>query len=443
MLVLLIVVGAVFVFRSAREGQPRSWTLSDGSVLSVAKVTFGENHLFLYGNQWISYLSPIVPRVWRNKFYPKVALFKSAGTNDVVIWLQRRRARSQQTTRPGPEHFRLSVFDEHGLETPITVNSRSLRVDAPDREITAWTLRSYPHRSAIIGIRLYRPQPEASPFGEFTFRNYAHQDFPCWKSEGLPETRKAGNLEITLLALESGLGMGGQNSATKTPCNDSGTRASFTLKEANRPNRDWSITRIIATSVTGDRHISEPGQWSEAALFADFPAPLWMDEPAWKLRVELTRSANFLPGETWKVTGVPVLRGKQLAGGGAMTNIQMADLEFLGLSGPGSILPARHVAMEGCWNAHLRTPYPVDDLRFSLVRVEDQLGHTATLKGVRSVLSDGGRGITPRETLYAFGFDLAPEARILELTFAITPIQCVEFQTKAVPTGASGSFRAK
>jgi len=125
---------------------------------------------------------------------------------------------------------------------------------------------------------------------------------------------------------------------------------------------------------------------------------------------------------------VPTTR--QLGGGGARTNMNQAELEFLGISPPGAILPSGNVGVPGRWNAHLRTPYPVDDLRFSLVEVRDQQGHIAELKGSTSITSDGGRGITPREMLYGFGFDLPEAAETLDLIFAVSQNLYVEFQAR-------------
>jgi hypothetical protein len=210
------------------------------------------------------------------------------------------------------------------------------------------------------------------------------------------------------------------------------TRATFAIKEKGLASRDWTVSRIFATSATGEKLTSLSGHWVGDALMVDFQGPLWLDEPAWKLRVEVSRIANYSSEDLWKITQVPVPTTREICGGGAMTNLNRAVLEFLGLSSPGAILRSGNVGVSGRWNAHLRTPYPVEDLRFSLVEVRDQLGHIAELKGSTSITSDGGRGITPREMLYGFGFELPPGAETLDLTFAVTQSRYVEFQTKSI-----------
>jgi hypothetical protein len=335
----------------------------------------------------------------------------------------------------------LTVFDEHGLETPLSPDARTLCINATDREITAWTVRNFPHRTRRIGLRIYPGGSQTAPIGEFSFRNFTWQKYPVWKSGPLPATNCAEDLSVSLISLQSVPPL--RYSGSGPPDDASRTRACFKICHADTHSRDWSVTRIIATSAAGERLVSRSGYWSEAEHIAEFPRPLWIDEPAWKLRVELTRTAHFSAGETWKVAGIPVIKGRQLTGGGAMTNIQMGDLEFLGLSPPSATLPLRLVAVDGCWTAHLRTPYPIDDLKFSLVEIRDQAGKVALLNGVKSTTSDGGRGITPREMLYGFGFDLPPGAQTLDFTFAITPIRSVEFLARATLPGQMGPETAR
>jgi len=132
-------------------------------------------------------------------------------------------------------------------------------------------------------------------------------------------------------------------------------------------SHDWSVTGILATSATGERRVSPGGRWWGDIHSAYFQGPLWLDEPAWKLQVEVSRTTHFPPEQLWKLVGVPIPGTRQIAGGGALTNLYQAELEFLGLSPPGARLRSRYVSVDGCWNAHIKTPYPVDELRFSLI----------------------------------------------------------------------------
>jgi len=429
---LVTAVGALLLVWLTREAQPRTWPLPDGSVLSLGKVTFGANHVFRYGNRWQDFLYPIVPQAMRNKFHFKVATLTSGRTDSIVVWLQRstRTSKPRFTRLAGPKPFCLAVLDEHGLESSLLDASGSISILAAGRDIIGLELHDYPHRARRIGIRIYSQKPEGTFIGEFTFRNKTKEDYPVWHPEPLPVSKHANDLEVSLLKLESGTAEDFPAMPEATGATAALTRATFAIREKNLTDQNWSVTRILATSASGERRGSPGGRSWGSIHSVDFQGPLWVDEPAWKLRVEVSRTTNYPPGQIWKITGVPVPQTKQLVGGGALTNMYQAELEFLGLSAPGALLPSRHVAVDARWNAHIRTPYPVDELRFSLIEVRDQLGHIGELRGVRSTTSDGGRGITPREMLYAFGFDLPEGAETLDLTFAVTRSVYVDFQVR-------------
>jgi len=429
LIVFLVVAMAAGLLWFAHNSPRRAWPLPDGSVLSLGQVTFGTNHLFRYGNRWQDFLYPIVPRSWRNKFHFKVATLTSERSDSVVVWLQRS-TKMVEKQFAGPQPFRLAVLDEHGLESSPLDGSGSISILTPGRDIIGLELHDYPHQTRHIGIRIYSQDPFRALIGEFTFRNDTKKDYTVWHPEPLPASRRANDFEVTLLKLESGTDRELPSPQEATAPTAALSRAEFVFQEKNLPSQNWSVTRIFATSAAGERRGSLAGHWWGGIHIVDFQDPLWLDEPAWKLRVGVSRSTNYPPGQIWKIMGVPVPRTRQLVGGGAITNMYQAELEFLGLSAPGAALPSRHVAVDGRWNAHVRTPYPVDELRLSLIEVRDQLGHVGQLRGVRSVMSDGGRGITPREMLYGFGFDLPEAAETLDLIFSVSQSLYVEFQAR-------------
>ena len=421
--ILFLVLVACALFWLSRKRQQTNWVLPDGSALSLVKVTTGPVHVLPYGKSWLNPLYPIIPAALRNKLHFKMASFTSGSTNDLVIWFQRTIPRQQATGLP----VRLAMFDPDGSEISLPEMSQTISIKAVDREITGWTVHSFPHRSAIIGVRLY--SPDGLLLGQFTVPNRNAIRYPEWKPESLPASRSSDPLEVTLLGFETGVAMPG---LVVTGSGRTGARATFALKTMGVVSHDWCVTHLIATSATGERHISNPGYWLGDVQVVDFDVPLWVQEPAWKLRAEVARAANYPERELWTWTGMVVPGPKQFAQSGAITNLYMSELEFLGISSPGAVLPTRCVAVTGWWNAHLRTPYPLNDWKVSLVEVRDQVGGTALLQGQCSATSDGGRGITPREMIYGFGFDLPSNAQTLDLTFAITPIHFFDFQAKPV-----------
>jgi hypothetical protein len=75
----------------------------------------------------------------------------------------------------------------------------------------------------------------------------------------------------------------------------------------------------------------------------------------------------------------------------------------------------------------VRAPYPLEGVRVKLVKVSDERGREAKLQGTSSSTGTGGRGATPKEALFGFGFDIPEGAETLDVTLAVTRSRQVEF----------------
>jgi hypothetical protein len=106
------------------------------------------------------------------------------------------------------------------------------------------------------------------------------------------------------------------------------------------------------------------------------------------------------------------------------------DVEFLGVSAPRAKLSEGYTAMGPHANIHVRAPYPLEGVRVKLVKVSDERGREAKLQGTSSSTGTGGRGATPKESLFGFGFDIPEGAEALDVTLAVTRSRQVEFLAK-------------
>jgi hypothetical protein len=81
-------------------------------------------------------------------------------------------------------------------------------------------------------------------------------------------------------------------------------RATFDLREHGQPTTNWSITRITVTNLAGESFqmssLSNPQTPGGIAIHN----PVWAEEPAWKVRVELARTSGFAPEEIWSINDV-------------------------------------------------------------------------------------------------------------------------------------------
>ena len=257
---------------------------------------------------------------------------------------------------------------------------------------------------------------------EFSVTNPWRTLSSAWRAQALPTTQRTNDLELTLLKLTTG--QTGQ---------ESGTRAEFVMKEAGEPTSFWAVTRIAIRSPWGEYPHGALGRnWSNFVQLVDLPGALWLDEPAWRLRVEISRWINFRPWETWIIKGVPVPEPGRLIEMRAVTNMCALEIEFMGVSGANAALGEAFTAVGNCANVHVRSPYPVTDVHIILADVVDDRGRHALRPASSATLSAGGGGITLKELLQGFAISIPEGAKTLDVTFAVTKSQYFEFFAKPV-----------
>ena len=150
--------------------------------------------------------------------------------------------------------------------------------------------------------------------------------------------------------------------------------------------------------------------WRDHTNFFSFTGALWPEEPAWKLKVKVSRTAHFPPQELWTIKGIAVPASEEFSEVSARTNIYGEDIEFLGLSSPDAKLPPDWTKMRPDSNLHARTPFPLSDAHLTLVEVRDDQGRKLKTGGSANSTSTGGRGATLRQTDYAFAVSILVDA---------------------------------
>jgi hypothetical protein len=154
---------------------------------------------------------------------------------------------------------------------------------------------------------------------------------------------------------------------------------------------------------------------------------LWPDEPAWKLRVEFSRTSGFHNDELWTVQNVPLEPGCQQDLWNFVrrdqTNSAFAETTLNGFHL--KLFPAIKFTdqpnMRGAIEGGLvvQTDLPLDEMRLTLVNATDDQGHE--IKSMNWGWSDND---------YRFGLRELGSARSLNLTLALHRSRFVEFTAK-------------
>ena len=87
----------------------------------------------------------------------------------------------------------------------------------------------------------------------------------------------------------------------------------FDIQQKGQSVTNWRPVRVDTSDATGNSiqgWINEYFQNGQAAEYF-YQEGLWPDEPAWKLRVEFSRTSGFSDDEVWAMTNVPVSRARQ------------------------------------------------------------------------------------------------------------------------------------
>lgn len=435
--IILVIIAGWLLTRKKHE--EKTWKLPDSSVLSLAKVTYGTNHQVRYGTRWQDFLHPVLPAKLQAKFGAKLATHTSS-SNSIVLWLWQR-----QTPPPGAgvfpglflaTPFQIATMDSNGLESDLLSSSNSRYRASAYSMISGWELKDYPRRSKTIGIKIYCSDAEGKlwPIGEFQIENKFQVKTGGWLAEALPATRATNGLELTLVKLETGItkkesGMGPAGGWAK-----SFSRAVFRMSDNGKQTDGWSVTCIKANAASGEVRPEggNSSRWIRDEQHYAFEGPLWLEEPAWKLAVEISRTRDFPVGELWTIKGVPIPETGKVAEINATTNIYGAEIVFQGISTAKAKLPQEWARTPLYVNLHASNPIPMSDTKLWLVDVKADLGGKVKVVGDTWQSSTGGRGATLKELNHGFGIEIPEGAKSLDVTLAFSKSRYVEFLAKPV-----------
>lgn len=420
LLLLALALGAgLWFWQQARPPAVEPILLSDGTPVRLRGVTFGTNHVYP-GATLGQKLGRLLPQSWRQRLgRPAVSMTTSRPV--LVVWTS---ARHPPLRNVSPRYV---LGGESGFAPVNSASSISSAIPGAET-IEGWGFEAFPRRSRTLTLRIYEPGPnwpDMKLMGEFTLRNPAHRRDPPWTPETLPATRTNAGFHVTLKEVVVGVDPSRLEKLHPAPNEpQAGVRATFHLSKDGQPTEDWEPASVAISDATGNQVRST--SWSSTRRGQDFIAGfnpfLWMDEPAWNLRFEFSRQANFAMDELWNVPPIPLGATNLTNQAGFSTSLQDALVRVE------SVLPERAGSFADgtdrdrrTWTVRVRVTPDREDYRLTLVNALANRGATPQREG-----SSWGGG------QHDFRLAVPTNATRLHLTLALHRSRYEEFRVKPV-----------
>ncbi|HTE20518.1 MAG TPA: hypothetical protein VK689_19300 [Armatimonadota bacterium] len=433
-LVALAVVLAAALWFASRPATLQTVRLADGSTLRLEAVSYGAEETFL-GNPLQRILYTLLPPPLKER--SGAAAYRSTAPDTLTYWVTRTGNGNVSDGIAG------TVVDEAGNESP-PVNGQGL---GNGRE--RYEFKAFPRRGQSANLRLYRRRDV--PAGPATVKqvgwdllglapaaNPVRGPHPRWSPSPLPVTARSGDLDLTVSRLSLGGNPGGSY-LSRGP-GEAYCSATFRLSRGGKPAIDWYPGIRSISDATGNRwsigssaSSSVPGGVEQL-----FPSPAISGEDAWKLEVQLTRTASaaFAPRELWQVRGIPLPRKGQGIPLLRKATVNGFPVELVGIYGPGAALPPGYdfIGDEDRTALLLRSTgaVPADTSR-GPIRARDERGREVLVRMAASISNGAG-------TQELLRVDAPPGAKSFDFTYAVHAVRYVEIVVPN-PTAAPGARR--
>ena len=384
--------------------RPQTITLDDGTKLKLVAVTYGKHHSF----PGVRNQSSTVDR-----------------TNDTLfVWIE------QKHKGDNWPNYQFFVYDKSATACVGAFSRNSRQIRRGD-EMVGIPLDAFPRRQGKFYLRIQewnQKNGQQTVKNGFVISNPAHGHFPAWYPASMPNTQEDGDLLVTLDRLEFGAKMSyARNPKTQNDPMNKAVLAAFQIQQNGKTATNWQPAQVVTSDATGNRTIGWcNSHWENDEEVTLYQYGLWPDEPAWKLRVEMSRTSGFNDDELWTVENVPVNSGRQQDlwnYGRDRTNSAFGETTLNGVHL--KLFPAKQFTdqqnMRGSIEGGLdvQTDIPLDGMRLTLVKVTDELGHEI------KPMSWGWGGND-----YRFGLRELGNAKTLNLTLALHKSRFVEFTAK-------------
>ena len=300
-------------------------------------------------------------------------------------------------------------------------------------EVVGIRFDAFPRRDGKIFLRVQernRENGRQTVKDAFVISNPARGPFPTWFPDSLPITQSDGDLDVTLNKLVFGAKFPWQrDSSAPDDAVNKAVQVDFDVQQNGHAVTNWQPVRIETSDATGNRvNGSVNMQNRDGEPETTYQWGLWPDEPAWKLRVEMSRTSGFDDTELWTVQNVPLESGKMqdFWNWWHKNNSAFAETTLNGFHL--KLFPAKKFSdqppdsqPQGAVQIQV-DPAP-DGMRMTLLKVTDDQGHDVQNW-------TWGWNNNEHSYTYSFAFPQLGDAKSLNITLALHKSRFVEFTAK-------------
>ena len=310
--ILVIGLAAGFFWWQRR---PQVITFSDDSKLTLLGVDYGKRHAVPGGK-----LPPAPARTGAATGGAARRGGSSSFTtpNDTLVVWVRAKFEQDSGTPNQYRYFQFFIYDKAG--TACAQTSSSVQ---PGTRVFSVQFPAFPRRQGQLYLRVQEQGNGGQEMADekFVINNpAANKSFPKWTPEPMPVTKEDDGVSVTLTKLVSGANLPYQR-VQDDPDDviNKGVQVAYRVERGGKPVTNWQPASVETTDATGNRTFINYGpistanqaQWNGDEATLNLQNGLWPDEPAWKVRLEMTQTSDFSSDEQWTAENIPVVLGSQ------------------------------------------------------------------------------------------------------------------------------------
>ena len=296
--IVLVVIAGIAVYAFLWLRKPQIIKLNDGTKLTLVGVTYGKHH--------------VAPKIKIGGRSSRSEGAQMDSTNDTLaVWIEAEHKPNQYP------NYQLLVYDKANTAC-VSTYSRTQSQVKNGVEIQGFMFDAYPRRDSKMILRAmsYGQRGQQVSKEQFVVSNPARGSFAKWTPDPLPNSQSDGDLNATLTKLVAGAQSPynrGNGVSRNDPMNKC-VQIAFDVQQKGQSATNWHPIRVVTSDATGNSiqgWINDFRQNGQESGYYFYQQGLWPDEPAWKLRVEFSRTSGFSDDEIWAVTNVTVRPGTQ------------------------------------------------------------------------------------------------------------------------------------
>ena len=426
--IALAVVGVLLVGTTVLVETTRDrgrFHLANGTTIELYSVAYGSGfrlsvQSFSLGGTLDRWLSRAVrERFGRSTGTASIGLNEPTGFECLFVSV-----RAQNPNGTLPPAWGLTLSDADGNQSEVGIGAGT--AGFPNEGYHIFRFPAFPRRTKTLRLQFHEIGPNyarGKVLAHFSIANPRPGPHPVWTPDRHP-VQTNGNLVVALTGFRTGVPNTRMPHFAKAN-QANATVLAFRIRENGRSDQPWRARAVEVSDATGNhwRPFLPPATTPnpESELTLSFAGSLWPGETAWKLRVELSRIAEFSDKELWELPNVPIPEpdtADELAIG---DDVPGTTIEAAAIAAPNAEMPEAFRGLKSdCPTLAIRGSESGQGKRLTLLRVVDNRG-----KSVPFDEPDWREGSDR-----IFFLHPAEGAHHLHFTFAIHASRFVEFTAK-------------